>query len=357
MLETSSWRQRRRKGLAPVELVLWLPVLLMVMALIVNYANMTSWRLRGESVARDAVWRQRWPRSGSAEPRPWDRIWPDSAGMGVRGDAQMWQLNYPEIDHPVVRGPVLELGEPLRRFGVRPILDQAQGAVVGVSDIQRTYDLLPGLGQYRSGEIADRLLTQHWQNAQMGFPNRYRRTLVLYEFPQTSSSLPAAYVRSIIDLLGIPHYYALAVLDRDQDWRIYYGSYPDFYPRISPSYGETDPEVVHERSVLPMIDRLVGSEVEFGEISRLPRRMTNAYLRMYERARQEIEDLEEELRSVPPPTPERILWINNRLAQLYQIEDLDLKIEQLQRDMETLDQREEAMRNYVRALLLSTPSG
>lgn len=345
--KTTRGRHHRRPGLAPVELVLWLPVLLMVMALIVNYANMTSWRLRGEVVARDAVWRARWPRSGSVEPRPPGSVWPTDASMGVRSDAPMWSLNHPHINHPVVRGPVLELGDPPHRFLVRPVLDQEVGAVAGTSSIRRRQDLLPGLGDYRSGEIADRMLTRTWQSAQMGFSNHYRRTLVLYELPQTSPALPQAYVRSVLDLLGIPHFAALSVLDRDFDWSVYYGSYPNFYPRISPNYGETDPSVVYDRSVKPKVDRIdEDGEVVFGEISLLPRRMTDAYLRMYEAVKREIEELERELSEIPPPDPTRREWIINRLARLRQIEDLDLKIEQLKRDQATLDAREQQMKSY-----------
>jgi hypothetical protein len=353
--KTTRDRQRSRRALAPVELVLWLPVLLMVMALIVNYANMTSWRVRGEIVARDAVWRSRWPRSGSVEPRPPTTVWPSDAGMGVRSDAAMWALNHPNIHHPVVRGPVLELGDPPHRFLVRPLLDQEVGAVAGTSSIRRRQDLLPALGDYRSGEIADRMLTRTWQCAHMGFSNHYRRTLVLYELPQTPPALPEAYVRSVMDLIGIPHFAALSVLDRDFDWHIYYGSYPNFYPRISPNYGETDPLIVYDRSVKPKIDRIdEDGDVVLGEISRLPRRMTDAYLRMYEAVKREIEQLEQELTEIPPPDPVRREWIINRLARLRQIEDLDLKIEQLKRDQMTLDAREQQMENYFLLLMSSS---
>jgi hypothetical protein len=330
-------------------------VLLMVLALIVNYANMTSWRLRGEVVARDAAWRGRWPRSGGAEPRPAPGVWPPSAGMGRRGDSQIEMLNHPRINHPVVRGPQLVLGDPARRFRVTAVLDQATGAAVGVSHIERTYDLLPALGRYRSGEIASRLLTRQWQCAQMGFPNRYRRTQVLYELPRTDPRLPEAYVQSIWDLLGIPHFDALAVLDRDQDWRIFYGSYPNFYPRIRPNYGETDPETVYERSVRRKVDQLdERGRVVLGEISRLPRRMTEAYLRMYRGVRQEIEDLEAELAGPPPPPPLRRMEILARLNELYQIQDLEEKIAQLERDLETLDAREQEMKSYFLAIRAAT---
>ncbi len=352
--QTTCRQQRKRCALAPLELVLWLPVLLMVMALIVNYSNITSWRLRGEVVARDAVWRSRWPRSGSNEPRPPTSVWPASAGMGVQGDAQIGALNHPNIEHPVVRGPVLQLGEPPRQFVVRPVLDQGVGAVIGTSNITRPYDLLATMGSYRSGRIADRMLTRQWQNAQMEFSNNYRRSLVLYELPQTDPNLPEAYVRSILDLLRIPHYAALSVLERDEDWRIYHGGYPHFYPRIAPNYGETDPAIVYDRSVRPKVDRIdPDGQVVLGEISLLPRRMTNAYLGMYEAVKQEIENLRNELVDVPPPTPQRRLWIQNRLAQLLLIQDLDGKIRVLRQDSRTLDARENAMKAYFRRISAS----
>jgi len=350
--KSGRYRQARfRRGLAPLELILWLPVLLMAMALAVNYANMTCWRIRGEVVARDAVWRERWPRSGGAEPRPPDPIWPASAGMGVRGDDQFGSLNHPSIQHPVVRGPVLELGNPPQRFLVNATLDQETGAHVGVSNIDRDYRFLSSLGRFHSGEIAHHLLTREWQCAQMGFWNTYRRTLVLYSLPQTDPALPEAYVRAVIDLIQIPHFSAQSVLDRDEDWRIYHGGYPNFYQSVSvrPDYGETDPAVVYDRSVRPLVDRMERDPV-FGAISWLPRRMTEAYLHMYRAAKAEIERLEDELNGTPPPDPQRRLWIQNRLAQLYQIQDLDGKIEQLERDMRTLDARERQMESYFRSL-------
>ncbi|MBI2480878.1 MAG: pilus assembly protein [Planctomycetia bacterium] len=54
---------RRRRGLAPLEFVLWLPVLLFVMALMVNYGTIATWRVRSEIVSQHAAWRTRWPRN------------------------------------------------------------------------------------------------------------------------------------------------------------------------------------------------------------------------------------------------------------------------------------------------------
>ena len=200
-----------------------------------------------------------------------------------------------------------------------------------------------------SGEIAHRILTNQWQCAQMGFPNHYRRTLAHYSFPQTDPGLPQAYVRSVIDLVYIPHAAALSVLDRDEDWRIARRNYPNFYPRIRANYGETDPSVVYDRSVERKVDQIDSEgRVELHEISLLPRRMTEGYLSMYRGAKREIENLEAELIGSPPPDAARRMQITTRLNELYQIQDLDQKIEQLERDTRALGGRENAMKEYFR---------
>ncbi len=55
----------RRRGLAMLELVLALPILLFIMALIYNYGVVAAWKVRENSVARLAVWQTRWPRTRS----------------------------------------------------------------------------------------------------------------------------------------------------------------------------------------------------------------------------------------------------------------------------------------------------
>ena len=54
---------RTRTGLAPLELVLTLPILVFVAALIFNLGVIAMWRVRGEVNSREAVWRARWPRT------------------------------------------------------------------------------------------------------------------------------------------------------------------------------------------------------------------------------------------------------------------------------------------------------
>lgn len=63
-------RLRRRRGLSTLEMVLSLPILLFVMALMINYGTVACWKVRALSVARNAVWSTRWPRTGHSNPRP-----------------------------------------------------------------------------------------------------------------------------------------------------------------------------------------------------------------------------------------------------------------------------------------------
>ena len=88
-----SARRRRRPGLAPLELVIALPVLLFVTAAIINLGNAALWRVRGEVVSRDVVWRSRRPRSGIWESPP--PTWPDDAVARVQDAPQIDKLADP----------------------------------------------------------------------------------------------------------------------------------------------------------------------------------------------------------------------------------------------------------------------
>ena len=86
-----------RRGLAPLELVLSLPIMLLIMALMVNFGTLACWKVRGLSMARLAVWGSRWPRSGDSTPRP--AYWPAPGTVGTAGP-----VNVPQLDD-AARGP------------------------------------------------------------------------------------------------------------------------------------------------------------------------------------------------------------------------------------------------------------
>jgi len=341
---------RRRRGLAPLEFVLWLPVLLFVMALMVNYGTMATWRVRSEIVSRHAMWRTRWPRNGETEAPPTRPYWPNDAVMTTEPDSTPDLLDIPEIDHPVVRGPLPN------GFVVRPILDPTQGARKGVSEVNRQYPLLPRIGSFESGDVETPLIDGQWSSAAMHIPNVYRRTLVLYELPRTDPSLPQAFSQAVKRVLSIPHYPALAVLDRDADILKYTGRYVDFHPRVG-RMCELDPQVVYDRQVERLVDiRAADGDIRLGEVSRLPRTMTNYFLGMYraavQRMRDRIQQLQDELNGTPPPTSQRRADILAEIAALQaEIAIILPKIAQLEAYQARLPQIEDELRAAAGAVL------
>ncbi len=279
------WR-RRRFGLAPLELVLALPVLLFVTALMINFGTLATWRVRGEIVSRDAAWRARWPGRGQTQlPSP---TWPHDALSEARGGAQIGELDHPDLLHAVTRGPLPN------GFAVRGILDPVDGYRQGHASIVRRYPLLPRLGIYRSGDIGHPLLDHPWTCSQMRIGNLSRRTAVLYALPNTEQSLPRALANAIRSMFAMPNRQALFVLERDTDILRYDGRFVDFHPRLRHPYPpdrfvvvercQLDPAVVWAAEVERLVDTLdEEGQAQLRQISRLPRRLTGFFLSMYER--------------------------------------------------------------------------
>lgn len=334
-MNTYSKTRSHRRGLAPLEMVLFLPILLFVAALMVNLGTMTVWRLRGEIVSRDAAWRTRWPRSGGEEPRPVRRVWPDDADMAVVAEEdvdQIEKLNDPAINHAVARGPLPN------DFIVNDHLKPDRGAHRGSSEINRRFPLLPRLGRYESGDIEHLLLDKRWSVTELGIPaNVYRRTLTLYEMPKTDPGLPEAFLNAVMDLLDMPLYAALYVLDRDPDVS------RDFHPRINRNMVSTSVSEVRETEVERLIDTLdeVRDEVRLGEISRLPRTMTNAYLSAYNARLQSLQDIVSDPESTPA----------ERSAAQAEIPIIEEYIAQLEMYRGRLREIEESLEDRFRATL------
>jgi len=275
-LGRSAAARRRRGGLAPLELVLWLPVLLMVAALMVVLGTMTAWRVRGEVVSRDAVWRTRWPRSGADEPAP--PAWPVDATMGVAGDAPLQPDPDPTADHPVVRGP------RFMGYTVNDLLGTDQGERLGTASVVRQFPLLRPMGPYESGTIGNPLLDNQLQFTRMGRSrNLSMRLNSLYqEMGQLDARQFAPFNQSVQRLLSDHRLQkALQVLDHDHDFLRYpfcSGSPPDFHPSAGVSCTD-DPEEIRDRHVDPLI----------AAIRRVPETMKNSFLALYRCAVRELE--------------------------------------------------------------------
>jgi hypothetical protein len=251
---TVKTRQRpgsQRRGLAPLELVLGLPLLLMVMALAIYVGNAASWKLRAANVARDTVWNTRWPRSG-ATPQPMN--WP-AAGMQSAAAAGNVQVLYNgSIDQPVARGPMLGQTQVNR-----DLLDPTRGLVQGNSSIQRPAPLMSSLGNF-SYNLNDQIIDNGWQYQQMGMAsNVQRREPIIYNLAQPDPSLAQAYQQAATAILTAPFQPQLAPLDKDPDILAFYGSYHDFHPQLG-GFCSLDTKTIQQQYVQPLILRIQGNK-------------------------------------------------------------------------------------------------
>jgi len=334
---------RLRRGLAPLELLLWLPVLMFVVALFVNVGTMQAWRVRGEIASRDAAWRARSPRAGADEPRPVARVWPPPARFETDDEALLPHLDDPRLDHPVARGPLPN------GFQVNDYLAMSQGTYRGEAEMERATPLLPQLRRFESGEIKNALIEDRFTAAEMNlWSNTQRRTHHLYEIPKTDPALPQAYVNAIMALLNMANFDGLAVLDRDEDILLFQGYYRDFHPRIAGGCS-LDRDDVYEEQVQRIVDELdEDNEVELGAISLLPRTMTHYFLSMYREAQRRLEEQLAEMRANPDADPAAMEQAERMLGTL---PPKIAALEQYQRRLDAIESRlESAYRAYRAAL-------
>lgn len=318
--------RRFRRGLAPLEFVLALPILLFVMALIVNFGTAATWRLRGEIASRDAVWGQTYPRSPQDRPN----YWPNNASYRVANDGPIEELDDPAIYHEVVRGPMI--GD----VRVNPVLDPNRNGIrKGVSEVERQFALLPSLGEFDSGEIENSIIETRWQCNDEGYQNWFRRSKILYEWPVPGvGGLESTYESAIQNLRSYwqsRRQNALEVVEWDYEFHRVRrrGRGPDFHPR--PRRGrEIDPEVVRrenvERHLIDYKDER--DECRLGRITMLPSQLTSSYLGLYQGRKRELEQLIEQLENASPRPPGAAAQIAAAKQEIRT--DLDPKIKQLE---------------------------
>ena len=317
-----SRRRSDRCGLAPLELVIAIPLFLFMMALMINFGTVAAWRVRSLAVARHMVWASRHPRNLALAPRP--EYWPTNAGLGSGGDADAPVLDDPRVNLPVARGP--RLGS----FVVNPLLlDPTRGFRRGSSDLSRDFPLLPTLGPYELRSRAP-LLDNCWQYHQMSLPQHWHdhwahRVTALYQLPTAGGNYLAMYVQAALAILSMPERPALLILDRDPEFPAYAqrfgwrgGGSPDFHPRLS-SFCTTDLTVAQDE-VERLLDRIGGVRPQQGpprvnHVPSLAERMASAYIALYQSV---IQELNNQLNAVPPPPPGQIAAIQAEIAQLQQ---------------------------------------
>ncbi|MDG1873684.1 MAG: pilus assembly protein [Mariniblastus sp.] len=160
--EQNKWTVSRRRGVAPLEMVLVLPLLMMFMGLIVVFGYAASWKIRSEVVARDVGYKIRHPRSGGythtslvdlggssfRELHERSPEWPEARDDNERleshrqGDSGISSYR----DHEVVAAPIIR--GPVPQITVNnSLLDFTRGVSQGVAEINRPAPIMSEMGR------------------------------------------------------------------------------------------------------------------------------------------------------------------------------------------------------------------
>lgn len=164
-----------RAGLAPLELVLVFPVLMMMAGLFLFVANAGVWKLRSHAAAREAAFQQVHPRLGEVTTAPpdWQR---SDVSLSVQPGPPTW-TNDPFAAHTLFRGPDWE------SFPINPVLqDWSEGIVIGRSNSDITSRLWPAMGvRYRYQRDVYIFAGHQWQYETMGIGHGSRRSVALFD--------------------------------------------------------------------------------------------------------------------------------------------------------------------------------
>jgi hypothetical protein len=197
-----------------LELAMAMPVLLLIMALMINYGTVACWKVRGLMVANYTISGVRYPRNANTLPRP--GYWPTGGTYGVANwtaaSADLRQLHL-----PVVRGPVLDLGlDATRTLQVRSsLLDPSLGFGEGHSDLTRRFAMVARLGSYAL-HAQDYLLEHLWQYPRHGLEtNVDRRLPLLYTLLQAPAGFSNAFTAAVWAILDAAWLHDLLPLERD----------------------------------------------------------------------------------------------------------------------------------------------
>lgn len=173
-----------------LELALTLPILLFVMALMINYGAMAVWKVREHSAARLAAWETRWPRTGSTDPQP--SYWPAPATMAASDQGNVSGMDDSRVDLPIARGPLK--GATVNE----KLLDATRGLRMGEAEYKRQLALLRKLGDYTI-VAKDWLVDDKWQYQRMGLGYTIERRIpVIYTLAKAPASQVNAYVQSVM---------------------------------------------------------------------------------------------------------------------------------------------------------------
>lgn len=272
-----------RAGLAPLELTLVLPTLLCLMALMINFGVAGAWKVRTQVAARYAGWGTVAERTGQSNPPPDN--WPqralleETSGSNLPVLDELWNSRT-DLLTAAVRGPALTSPHQQVPVAVKRRLEMDDDVQRGRAVLDRPLPLLRGATSTgRFGyDLNQDLFDDRWQFFTMGFAdNEDLRTDLWYaiglsELAELDAGIGRNWNKLILDaqhLRDNPQKCHLYALDRDREFIQYYGSAPDFYPRVRGCSMDVNHVSAH----------LVGPLL--GQINTLPRSMTERFGGMY----------------------------------------------------------------------------
>ncbi len=302
LLRKPSRRFALRRGLAPLEMALSLPILLFVMALIANFGTAACWKVRASSVAREQLWQTRFPRTGQTDPQP--SYWPATATQAASGPTELTQLDiYRSVQQALVPGclgpwpPTVAI--QLNTTRVAPsVLDPTQGLRTSSATVTKTWPLLPKSGLMQL-TAATQMLDNRWQfnDQQMGMgSNDQERIPVLYTLWTAPPAMAQAYVNAVVAILSAPY------LSQMQ---------PINYPMLLPNPPCYPDRAAAAGDVQNLIDRIQGSKNP--PVGGVPQAVAQMFLALY---MAELAADESQLNAVPPPSSAQQAAIRAAINQL-----------------------------------------
>ena len=290
---------RSRSGLAPLEMVLSLPLLMGMMGLVMVFGFVASWKVRSEVVARDVGWRMRNPRSNGLHQR--SEEWPELQGSDrelglststVGGLASVADQDV--VQAPIIRGPIPEIDVN------NDLLDLSRDVVRGISTVDQPSQVMGEIGRV-DYQTQNDFLSEEFKYRPMGiggfsvripsrsrnprvFLNNFARRLpflwetdldVLYDNGGVSSTIFA--INALRDPIVLP-------IDEDMDFydwpRRFLNSRPEDNTVVQQSFDwewQPRPTLPDPRSYMFMTDYSLLQEFDFDDSTQRPRRFPSPF--------------------------------------------------------------------------------
>ena len=236
-----------RRGLAPLEFTLALPMLVIMMALMIDFGVVGAWKIRTQANARYAAWRTVNARTGELNPTPSN--WPANAPLLTHGAADLpsssllWDSTQ-ALACPCVRGQQLTAPNAQATIKVPGRLEMDGFVLEGNAQLSKPLPLLPTAvpgGRFRFNLKQD-VFDNQWQFYALGIGwNTDIRADVWWDIEHSNmatldgaaSSNLQSLNQTLQQMQSDRHAKDLYPLDNDDEFTRYGGwPPPDFYPRL-----------------------------------------------------------------------------------------------------------------------------